>query len=42
MNIDAGQTFNFLPIPTDVHFGFGVARSLPERFKSLGGAKSSW
>jgi len=39
MSIDAGQTFNFLPIPTDVHFGFGVARSLPERVKSLGGRK---
>jgi alcohol dehydrogenase len=39
MRIDAGQTFNFLPIPTDVHFGFGVARSLPERVKSLGGHK---
>ena len=23
MNLDAGQGFNFLPIPTDVHFGFG-------------------
>ena len=24
MNLDAGQGFNFLPIPTDVHFGFGA------------------
>jgi alcohol dehydrogenase class IV len=36
MNIDAGQTFNFLPIPTDVHFGFGTSRSLPTHVRSFG------
>jgi alcohol dehydrogenase len=35
MKIDAGQVFNFLPIPTDVHFGFGVARGLPKHIQSL-------
>jgi len=39
MNIDAGQTFNFLPIPTDVHFGFGTSRSLPIHVRSFGGRK---
>ncbi len=39
MNIDAGQTFNFLPIPTDVHFGFGVYRSLPSHVRSFGARK---
>jgi alcohol dehydrogenase class IV len=35
MNVDAGQGFNFLPIPTDVHFGFGSSRSLPAHVRSL-------
>lgn len=35
MNVDARRSFNFLPIPTDVHFGFGVARSLPKHVQSL-------
>lgn len=39
MNIDAGQTFNFLPIPTDVHFGFGTSRSLPSHVRSFGARK---
>ena len=39
MNIDAGQTFNFLPIPTDVHFGFGNSPALPHHVPSLGGSK---
>jgi alcohol dehydrogenase len=34
---DAGQMFNFLPIPTDVHFGFGVAGSLSKHVRSLSG-----
>jgi alcohol dehydrogenase len=35
MTFDAGRTFNFLPIPTDVHFGAGVSATLPERLRSL-------
>ena len=35
MNIDTGQRFNFLPIPTDVHFGFGTLTMLPERIRAL-------
>src|SRR5215471_3619878 len=30
------QTFNFYPIPTDIHFGHGVLATLPERIRSLG------
>jgi len=30
------QTFNFLPVPTDIHFGYGVLNTLPERIRSLG------
>lgn len=29
------QPFNFLPLPTDVHFGCGVVRSLPDRLRAL-------
>ena len=36
MKIDAGQTFNFFPIPTDIYFGCGVRHTLPERMKSIG------
>jgi alcohol dehydrogenase class IV len=39
MSVDAGQTFNFLPIPTDVHFGFGAIRSLSDRVRGLGGRR---
>jgi len=35
MNIDAGQTFNFFPVPTDIHFGFGIRHSLSERMAAL-------
>ena len=40
MNADASQTFNFLPIPTDVHFGFGAAGSLGSHVRALGGGKA--
>jgi alcohol dehydrogenase class IV len=30
------QTFNFLPVPTDIHFGYGVLNTLPEKVRSLG------
>lgn len=36
MNCDGERTFNFFPVPTDIHFGFGVRHTLPERVKSLG------
>ena len=32
----ADQCFNFFPVPTDIHFGFGVVRSLAERVCSFG------
>lgn len=35
MSLDADQAFNFLPIPTDVHFGYGSSRSLPDHVRSL-------
>ena len=33
---NAEQTFNFFPIPTDIHFGYGVLAKLPECVLSLG------
>jgi len=39
MRMNADQTFNFFPIPTDVHFGCGVVRSLPDRLRALGSAR---
>ena len=36
---NTSQSFNFLPIPTDIHFGFGVLRSLPDRLSSLGAGR---
>jgi len=30
------QTFNFLPVPTDINFGHGVLATLPEKIRSLG------
>jgi alcohol dehydrogenase len=33
------QTFNFLPVPTDIHFGKGALATLPERVQSLGGKR---
>jgi len=40
MNVDVAQSFNFPPVPTDIHFGCGMLRSLPERLKSVGAAKA--
>ncbi|MPZ19774.1 MAG: iron-containing alcohol dehydrogenase [Luteitalea sp.] len=34
MRFDAGQQFNFLPIPTDIHFGYGSSRTLPDHVRS--------
>ena len=39
MNVNVAQTFNFLPVPTDIHFGYGLLRDLPERIRSAGGSK---
>ena len=35
MNVSVSQTFNFLPVPTDIHFGCGLLGSLPERLRAL-------
>lgn len=37
MTIDTAQIFNFFPVPTDIHFGNGIARSLPTHVRALGG-----
>ena len=36
MRLNSSQTFSFLPVPTDIHFGCGVLSTLPDRLKSLG------
>ena len=35
IRLNPEQRFNFLPVPTDIHFGHGVLASLPERIRSL-------
>ena len=40
MRLDVGFRFNFLPIPTDIHFGYGVLDTLPERLDGLRGKKA--
>jgi len=35
MTVDVSQTFNVLPIPTDVHFGFGSVGSLANHVRAL-------
>jgi alcohol dehydrogenase len=37
MSFDLSQGFNFLPVPTDVHFGAGVSQTLPKHVRDLGG-----
>jgi alcohol dehydrogenase len=39
MTANASQTFNFFPVPTDIHFGCGILRDLPERIRSVGGSR---
>lgn len=39
MTIDVSQAFNFLPIPTDVHFGCGAVASLADRVRAAGGTR---
>jgi alcohol dehydrogenase class IV len=36
IRFDPEQTFNFLPVPTDIHFGNGVVATLQKRIRSLG------
>jgi alcohol dehydrogenase len=40
MRPNAGQTFNFFPVPTDVHFGPGIVQTLPARVQSFGAKKA--
>jgi alcohol dehydrogenase len=40
MIFDAAQAFNFLPVPTDIHFGQGMLRSLPELVRGQGGKRA--
>jgi alcohol dehydrogenase len=40
MRVNTAQTFNFLPVPTDIHFGCGTLKSLPERIRALGASKA--
>jgi alcohol dehydrogenase class IV len=40
MDLNVAQSFNFTPMATDIHFGCGMLRSLPERLKSAGAAKT--
>lgn len=39
MNANVAQIFNFMPVPTDIHFGCGVLRDLPERIRGAGGTR---
>jgi alcohol dehydrogenase class IV len=40
MRVNTAQTFNFLPLPTDIHFGCGTLKSLPDRIRALGASKA--
>jgi alcohol dehydrogenase class IV len=40
MKLQPAQCFNFLPIPTDVHFGYGASRTLPAHVRSAGARKA--
>ncbi len=39
MRLDPSRTFNFFPVPTDIHFGCGMLSILPDRLKSLGASR---
>ena len=39
MNMDVGQRFNFLPLPTDVHFGRGVVSTLTDHIRAGSGRR---
>ena len=36
MTFDAGQRFNFLPLPTDVHFGHGCVEAIADHVRAAG------
>jgi alcohol dehydrogenase len=36
MSSDLRPPFNFFPVPTDIHFGHGVVKTLPERIQGFG------
>lgn len=40
MIVDAAQSFNFLPVPTDIHFGLGMLKKLPDLVKAAGGSSA--
>ena len=40
MNLNVAQSFNFFPVPTDIHFGCGIVRTLPERIRATGGTRA--
>ena len=40
MSFDTSQAFNFLPIPTDVHFGPGISATLPTHVHALAARKA--
>ncbi len=40
MSFDFDASFNFFPIPTDLHFGHGVLAKLPEQVRALGGSRA--
>ncbi|HTQ58081.1 MAG TPA: iron-containing alcohol dehydrogenase [Bryobacteraceae bacterium] len=40
MDVSISQNFNFFPVPTDIHFGCGMVRSLPERLGALGARRA--
>lgn len=40
MSFDLDESFNFFPLPTDLHFGHGVLAKLPEQVRALGGRKA--
>jgi alcohol dehydrogenase len=35
MTLDTARVFNFLPVPTDVHFGYGSSRSVSDHVRAL-------
>jgi alcohol dehydrogenase len=39
MSLNSLESFNFFPIPTDIHFGFGVRHALADRIRAAGGSK---
>jgi alcohol dehydrogenase len=40
MSFDLERSFNFFPVPTDIHFGYGVLSKLPDMVKAQGGSRA--